>query len=99
MKRLPKTLGCDFRPLLLAGTLALCLPLGYIVCAGPGYYIENRFILNDSVPSLKRWLQAADCIALRSRPYYDYLDWWARAGLHAAAEEDANANKHLQATP
>jgi hypothetical protein len=70
-----------------------------MVCAGPGYYIENRFILNDSVPSLERWLQPTDWMASRSRLYYDYLNWWAREGRHRAAEECADANKHLQATP
>ena|SRR6266446_153710 len=98
MKRLPKNLECDFLPLFVAGTLALCLLLGYIACAGPAYYVEQRLILHPSIPSLKRWLQPADGIASRSRLYYNYLNWWARRGTDGAVEE-LDANKHLQATP
>jgi hypothetical protein len=91
MKRLPKNLEWALCPLFVTATVALCLVMGYIACAGPAYYVEQRFILYPSVPSLKRWLQPADYIASRSRPYYEYLKWWAREGTHAAAEEDANA--------
>jgi hypothetical protein len=76
----------------MATGLALALFFGYLASAGPVYYVQQRFVLHPSADVLLRWCHPADLLAFRSRPYHNYLQWWATKGIDAALEEYMSAN-------
>lgn len=97
--KLPQNLDSAFRAVLVPVAVALCLIFAYLTSAGPVYYLEQRFILRPPARTLEHCLQPATWLAYRSRPYFNYLQWWATRGIDRAIEEAMSANKSLHSTP
>ncbi len=97
--KLPQNLDSAFRAVVVPMAVALCLIFGYFTSAGPVYYMEQRLILRPSARVLERCLRPANWLALRSRPYFNYLQWWATKGMDVAIKEAMGANQSLHSTP
>ena len=98
--RLLQQLPRFVRPALAGPAAILAFLFGYLMSAGPAYYISHRYCMSD--PALFRFIQTCyqptDWLALRQQRYWNYLHSCASKGVDAGLEE-WGANQSLHSTP